>query len=108
MACAQSELNAAERENHDQSKGEKNDKRTDEPGRCRSAPAPFPTAHASAGRIGEALAHGRGARCGVLFSAGHVMLRRVMRGAPKSHMKYTRRRAIRLQGRAVPSHASAD
>ena len=30
------------------------------------------------------------------------------RGAPQSHMKYTRRRAIRLQGRAVPSHASAD
>jgi hypothetical protein len=35
-----------------------------------------------------------------LFSAGHVMLRRAVRGAPQSHMKYTRRRAIRLQGQS--------
>ena len=60
-ASVQGVLNAAPCEHHDQRKREKNDQRANEPGRAgpAAAPAAFPVALASAGRIGEALAHVR-------------------------------------------------
>lgn len=62
-ASVQRVLNAAPCDHHDQSKREKNDQRADEPGRAgpAAAPAAFPMALASAGRIGEAVGHVRGA-----------------------------------------------
>ena len=59
VASAQRILNAAEGEHHDQREREKDDERANKPrrGGGRPAAAPFPMADASAGRIGEAVAH---------------------------------------------------
>ena len=62
LVSAQRVLNSAKREHHDEREREENDERANEPRRAGGpAAAPFPMAHASAGRIGEALAHVRGA-----------------------------------------------
>ena len=90
MTAVQRVLHAAEREHDDQGERDENNERADEPGRRGPAAAPFPMAHSSARRIGEASAHVMlRARCDVRCAAYAEM-----------HMKYTRRRAIRSVAQA--------